>query len=80
MTETTPPTAGWITAPGVDPQHPLLRTTFAPRDRVTSARLLVTGLGAFHAHLNGSRVAADELAGQTNFGRTVLLNAYDVTS
>ena len=80
MTETTPSTASWITAPGADPQHPILRTTFTPRDRVTSARLLVTGLGAFHAHLNGSRVSADELApGQTHFGKTVLLNAYDVT-
>ena len=80
MTETTPSTASWITSPGADPQHPLLRTTFTPRDRVTSARLLVTGLGAFHAHLNGSRISADELApGQTHFGKTVLLNAYDVT-
>ena len=80
MTETTPSTASWITAPGTDPQHPILRTRFTPRDRVTSARLLVSGLGAFHAHLNGSRVSADELApGQTHFGTTVLLNAYDVT-
>jgi len=80
VTETTPSTASWITSPGADPQHPLLRTTFTPRDRVTSARLLVTALGAFHAHLNGSRVSADELApGQTHFAKTVLLNAYDVT-
>ena len=80
MTETTPSTASWITALGPDPQHPLLRTTFTPRDRVTSGRLLVTGLGAYHAHLNGSRISADELApGQTHFGTTVLLNAYDVT-
>jgi alpha-L-rhamnosidase len=81
VTETTPSTASWITAPGQDPQHPLLRTTFTPRDHVTSARLLVTGLGAFHTHLNGARVSADELApGQTHFGKTVLLNAYDVTA
>ena len=81
MTETTPSTASWITAPGSDPQHPLLRTTFNPQAQVTSARLLVTGLGAFHAHLNGSRVSADELApGQTDFAKTVLLNTYDVTA
>src|SRR6476661_6326788 len=76
-----PSTATWITAPGSDPQHPLLRTTFNLRAQVTSASLLVTGLGAFHAHLNGSRVSADQLApGQTDFGKTVLLNAYDVTA
>jgi alpha-L-rhamnosidase len=80
VTETTPSIASWITAPGSDPQHPLLRTTFTPRGHVTSARLLVTGLGAFHAHLNGARVSLDELApGQTHFGRTALLMAYDVT-
>ncbi len=80
MTETTPSTASWITAPGTDPQHPLLRRTFTTSSPVTSARLLVTGLGAYHAHLNGSRVSADELApGQTDFGTTVLLNAYEVT-
>ena len=80
MTETTPSTGSWLTAPGTDPQHPLLRRTFTARASVRSARLLVTGLGAYHAHLNGSRVSADELApGQTHFGKTVLLNAYEVT-
>jgi alpha-L-rhamnosidase len=74
-----PSTASWLTAPGTDPQHPLLRRTFTARASVRSARLLVTGLGAYHAHLNGSRVSADELApGQTHFGKTVLLNAYEV--
>jgi alpha-L-rhamnosidase len=80
VTTTTPSAATWITAPGEDPQHPLLRRTFTVAGPVAEARLLVTGLGAFHAHLNGARVSADELApGQTHFGRTVLLNAYDVT-
>ncbi|MFW6598042.1 family 78 glycoside hydrolase catalytic domain [Propionibacteriaceae bacterium Y2011] len=73
-------TGRWITAPGVDPQHPLLRTTFEVPDVPVTARLVVTGLGAFHAHLNGSPVSDAELEpGQTNFSRSALLCSYDVT-
>ena len=80
VTETTPSTASWITAPGTDPQNPLLRRTFTTSPPVTSARLLVTGLGLGHAHLNGSPFSADELAPpQTDFGTTVRPNAYEVT-
>lgn len=74
-------TARWIAAPGADPQHPLLRTTFEVPGEVARATLLVSGLGVFHAHLNGQPVADTELEpGQTNFARTALLCSYDVTS
>lgn len=74
-------TARWISAAGADPQHPLLRTAFEVSGEVSGARLVVSGLGVFHAHLNGSPVSDTELEpGQTNFSRTALLCSYDVTS
>ncbi|WP_198684060.1 family 78 glycoside hydrolase catalytic domain [Brachybacterium sp. YJGR34] len=52
MPEIDPALARWITAPGEDPQNPLLRTTFTLPAPPVSARLLVTGLGAFRAFVN----------------------------
>ncbi|MGO1924517.1 family 78 glycoside hydrolase catalytic domain [Brachybacterium tyrofermentans] len=54
MADVNPSLARWIAAPGTDPQNPLLRTTFELSAPPTSARLLVTGLGAFRAFVNGS--------------------------
>ena len=51
-----PALASWITAPGEDPQNPLLRLSFALVSPPVSARLLVTGLGTFRAALNGAEV------------------------
>lgn len=61
MPEIDPTLARWITAPGEDPQNPLLRLAFALDAPPVSARLLVTGLGTFRAHLNGSPVSAGRL-------------------
>jgi len=73
--------ARWISAPGEDPQHPLLRTRFTVSGEVSRATLVVSGLGVFHAHLNGVEVADTELEpGQTNFSRTALLCSYDITA
>ena len=51
-----PALASWITAPGEDPQNPLLRLSFELAAPPVSARLLVTGLGTFRAALNGAEV------------------------
>jgi alpha-L-rhamnosidase len=51
-----PHLASWITAPGEDPQNPLLRLAFALPAPPVAARLLVTGLGTFRAAVNGAEV------------------------
>ena len=54
MTGIDPDLARWITAPGSDPQNPLLRTHLTLGSPPTSARLLVTGLGVFRSFVNGT--------------------------
>ncbi|MGP9538589.1 family 78 glycoside hydrolase catalytic domain [Brachybacterium sp. AOP43-C2-M15] len=56
-----PSLARWITAPGEDPQNPLLRLRFGLGSPPVSARLLVTGLGTFRAHVNGDPVSSSRL-------------------
>jgi len=51
-----PALASWITAPGDDPQNPLLRLAVELPAPPVSARLLVTGLGTFRAAVNGVEV------------------------
>ena len=51
-----PALASWITAPGEDPQNPLLRVVVDLPAPPVSATLLVTGLGTFRAALNGTEV------------------------
>ena len=60
----------------------LLRKDFSMQDRVRSARLIVTALGAFDAWLNGSRIAPNTLLspGFTDFRKRVLYRTYDVTA
>src|SRR5690625_1977704 len=61
MPDLDPDLARWITAPGDDPQNPLLRTRLTLDSPPVSARLLVTGLGAFRAFLNGAPAPASRL-------------------
>jgi alpha-L-rhamnosidase len=51
-----PSLASWITAPGEDPQNPLLRAVVDLPAPPVSATLLVTGLGTFRAAINGTEV------------------------
>ncbi|MFI9029564.1 alpha-L-rhamnosidase [Streptomyces sp. NPDC053560] len=86
--------SGWqpartVAAWGADPwgkvraeQSPAqLRRSFSlARKRVASARLYVTALGLYEAHLNGERVGEDRLApGWTDYKKRVPYQAYDVT-
>ncbi|MBB5832362.1 family 78 glycoside hydrolase catalytic domain [Brachybacterium aquaticum] len=53
--------ARWITAPGPDPQNPLLRLGLDLPAPPVSATWLVTGLGTFRAHVNGVEVGEGRL-------------------
>ncbi|WP_193107208.1 family 78 glycoside hydrolase catalytic domain [Brachybacterium sp. FME24] len=81
MPDIDPALARWITAPGADPQNPLLRTTFDLPAPPTSARLLVTGLGAFRAYVNGAPYRSSRLdPGLTDARHRVLVCEADVSA
>lgn len=72
--------ARWITAPGEDPQNPLLRTAFTLPAAPLRARLLVTGLGVFRARVNGAEALPTRLdPGLTDPRRRVLVCEADPT-
>ncbi len=57
-----------------------LRKEFDARGTVTRATLYICGLGLYEAYINGEKVGDDVLApAPTDYRRTVLYNAYDVT-
>ncbi len=59
---------------------PYLRRAFTLGGPVARARLYITALGLYEAHLNGARVGADELApGWTDYRHRVRYQTYDVT-
>ena len=67
--------AGLTTAPA-----PILRRTFGLERAVRSARLYVTALGLYVAHLNGRPVSDDWFRpGWTDYGRRLQYQTYDVT-
>ena len=79
-------TAKWIT-PDINedksrPQpSPMLRKEFQIKGKVRSARLYVTGLGLYEAHLNGERVGDQLLTpGWTSYKTRLQYQTYDVTS
>lgn len=81
MTDLDPALARWITAPAEDPQNPLLRTTFELSSPPLSARLLVTGLGAFRAFVGESPFRSSRLdPGLTDPRRRVLVCEAEVSS
>lgn len=60
----------------------LLRKDFTVNSAVSSARLTITALGAYHAYINHQPVAPDTLLapGWTDFHKRVQYQTYDVTS
>ncbi len=81
MPEIDPALARWITAPEEDPQNPLLRLSFTLDSPPLAARLLVTGLGTFRAHLNGMPVGEGRLdPGLTDPRRRVQVCGGDVAA
>ena len=63
------------------PVVPLLRRVFVVRQPVARALLFVSGLGHYEAYLNGEKVGDRFLApGWTDYDRTVLYDAFDVTA
>jgi len=79
--------ADWIAAPlpaEADGKTPLpasqLRRSFSVRSKPLAARLYVTALGAYEAHLNGQRIGNAHLAPEsTDFRRRALYQVHDVT-
>lgn len=61
MPDIDPSLAQWITAPGADPQNPLLRLAFELPSPPVAARWLVTGLGTFRAYVNGVPIGEGRL-------------------
>ena len=58
-----------------------LRQEFTLEKEVSHATLYISGLGMYEAFINGQRVGDDVLApAPTDYRRTVLYNAYDVTA
>ena len=58
-----------------------LRTTFSMESKpVRQATLYVSGLGMYEAYINGQKIGDDVLApAPTDYRKTILYNAYDVT-
>lgn len=59
----------------------LLRRSFAVKPKLRRALAFVSGLGQYELLLNGKKIGQDLLTpGWTNYQRTVLYDAYDITS
>jgi alpha-L-rhamnosidase len=70
-----PPGQPWPAAPAM-----LLRRTFLVHENPDQARLYITALGAYEAHLNGSRVGEFLLTPEsTDYRRRVLYRVFDVS-
>jgi len=72
--------AKWIGAPEKSPSLPIFRREFSLDRKVKSARIYISGLGFYELRLNGEKVG-DSLfdPGWTNYRRTCMYAAYDVT-
>ena len=76
------PWAGrWIGPPAETEHAPVLTGYFSLKGEVRSARLYITGLGLYHARLNG-RPVTDELLtpGVSDYEEEVQYQTYDVTT
>jgi alpha-L-rhamnosidase len=63
------------------PPVPYLRHGFRVSKPVSSARLYVSALGLYEAHINGTRVGNDDFTpGWTDYNKRVQYQTYDVTS
>ena len=74
--------AGWPEDVESDVRRPpLVRSTFATRGAITSARLYASAHGVFEVEINGQRVGDDILSpGWTVYGERLRYYTYDVTS
>lgn len=48
--------AQWIAAPSGETYHPILKKTFRIQEKVSAARLYITGVGLFEAYLDGKKI------------------------
>lgn len=72
-------TAAWITADSKE-SAPYFRRKFRVTDSVKRARLYISGLGYYEAHLNGERIGDAELdPAITRYDKRRLYSTYDVT-
>ena len=62
------------------PVVPLLRRVFMVRQPVARALLFVSGLGHYEAYLNGEKVGDRSRRAGTDYDRTVLYDAFDVSA
>ncbi len=70
----------WITPVGTGEFAPVLRKEFIAEQEISSARLYITGLGLYHAHLNGKPVTDEVLTpGIWDYEEEVQYQSYDVT-
>jgi hypothetical protein len=62
------------------PEMPVFRTTVRLASRPARAIVYISGLGQYELSVNGRRIGNRQLApGWTDYRRTVLYNAYDIT-
>ena len=62
------------------PVVPMFRKEFTVTKKIVSAQLFISGLGQYEASINGVKTGNSFLApGWTDYDKTVLYNAYDVT-
>lgn len=70
----------WITTRGEDDFHPVFFRAFQPAGKVKSARLYISGLGLFHAELNGEAVGSEVLTPYySNYHEEVQYLTFDIT-
>lgn len=72
----------WITPSWEDKElHPLFRKKFSIEKEVSKARLYVSGLGLYHAEINGKKVSEEYFAPFCNsYDNWIQYQTYDVTS
>lgn len=70
----------WITSPLSNEQHPIFHKKFSIEKEITSARIYITGLGAYTFRINGSETQDELLAPFYNdYNNWVQYQTYDVT-
>lgn len=73
--------ASWICMQEEDTFHPVFQKEFKAAKKVQSARLYITGLGLFEAHVNGQKVGTDLYAPFiTEYEDNLQYCTYDVTA
>lgn len=73
--------APWGTPTAPQPALPLFRREFRVSKTVRRATVLICGLGFHELRINGKKISDDELEpGWTNYRKTCLTSAYDVTA